>query len=164
MKNNSLQFLLLSIFLASCGGGGGGSSLELTVQQFSSFSVNEDDIYETIISSSTNKPATITYTISKPSANANVTISDSGALFYSPKPNYFGSDTFSITVIATPEGQTGSYESRTLNVNANVISVNDPPTIIVNDDLSSFNESTLIFDDNLSISVCLLYTSDAADE
>ena len=155
MKNNSLQFLLLSIFLASCGGGGGGSSLELTVQQFSSFSVNEDDIYETIISSSTNKPATITYTISKPSANANVTISDSGALFYSPKPNYFGSDTFSITVIATPEGQTGSYESRTLNVNANVISVNDPPTIIVNDDLSSFNESTLIFDDNLSISVTI---------
>ena len=155
MKNNSLQFLLLSIFLASCGGGGGGSSLELTVQQFSSFSVNEDDIYETIISSSTNKPATITYTISKPSANANVSISNSGALFYSPKPNYFGNDTFSITVIATPEGQTGSYESRTLNVNANVISVNDPPTIIVNDDLSSYNESTLIFDDNLSISVTI---------
>ena len=153
MKNNSLQFLLLSIFLASCGGGGGGSSLELTVQQFSSFSVNEDDIYETIISSSTNKPATITYTISKPSANANVSISNSGALFYSPKPNYFGNDTFSITVIATPEGESGSYESRTLNVNANVISVNDPPTIVVNDDLTEYNESTLIFDDLLSINV-----------
>ena len=49
MKNNSLQFLLLSMFLASCSGGGGGSSLELTVQQFTSFSVNEDDVYETII-------------------------------------------------------------------------------------------------------------------
>ena len=155
MKNNSLQFLLLSLFLVSCGGGGSGSSLELTVQQFSSFSVNEDDIYETIISSSTNKPSTITYTISKPSANANVSISNSGALFYSPKPNYFGNDTFSITVVATPQEQTGSYESRTLNVNANVISVNDPPTIIINDDLSSFNESTLIFDDNLSISVTI---------
>jgi len=154
MKNNSLQFLLLSIFLASCGGGGG-SSLELTVQQFSSFSVNEDDVYETIVSSSTNKPATITYTISKPSANANVSISNTGALFYSPKPNYFGNDTFSITVIATSEGQTGSYESRTLNVNANVISVNDPPTIVVNDDLSLYNESTLIFDDLLSINVTI---------
>ena len=153
MKNNSIQFLLLSFFLASCGGGGGGSSLELTVQQFNSFSVNEDDIYETIISSSTNKPATITYTISKPSANANVSISNSGALFYSPKPNYFGNDTFSITVIATPEGESGSYESRTLNVNANVISVNDPPTIVVNDDLTEYNESTLIFDDLLSINV-----------
>ena len=82
MKNNSLQFLLLSIFLASCGGGGG-SSLVLTVQQFSSFSVNEDDTFQTVISSSTNKPANITYTISKPSSNANVTISNSGALFYS---------------------------------------------------------------------------------
>ena len=151
MKNNSLQFLLLSIFLASCGGGGG-SSLVLTVQQFSSFSVNEDDTFQTVISSSTNKPANITYTISKPSANANVTISNSGALFYSPQPNYYGADTFSITVIATPEGQTGSYESQTLNVNANVISVNDPPTITINDDLSTYNESTLIFDDNLSIS------------
>ena len=63
MKNNSLQFLLLSIFLASCGGGGG-SSLVLTVQQFSSFSVNEDDTFQTVISSSTNKPANITYTLS----------------------------------------------------------------------------------------------------
>ena len=153
MKNYSLQFLLLSIFLASCGGGGGGSSLVLTVQQFSSFSVNEDDTYQTVISSSTNKPANITYTISKPSVNADVTISNSGALFYSPQPNYYGVDTFSITVLATPEGQTGSYESKTLNVNANVISVNDPPTITINDDLSSYNESTLIFDDNLSISV-----------
>ena len=154
MKNKSLEFLLLSIFLASCGGGGG-SSLVLTVQQFSSFSVNEDDDYQTVISSSTNKPANITYTISKPSANANVTISNSGALFYSPNPNYYGNDTFSITVIATPEGQTGSYESKILNVNANVISVNDPPSITVNDDLSSYNESTLIFDDNLSIGVTI---------
>ena len=155
MKNNSIQFLLISLFIASCGGGGGGSSLELTVQQFSSFSVDEDDNFQTVISASTNKPATITYTISKPSANANVTISNTGALFYSPKPNYFGSDSFSITVLATTDGQTGSYESRTLNVNANVISVNDPPTIVVNEDLSSYSDSTLIFDDNLSMSVTI---------
>ena len=107
------------------------------------------------ISYSTNKPATITFTISKPSANANVTISNSGALFYSPQPNYYGADTFSITVIATPDGQTGSYESQTLNVNANVISVNDPPTITINDDLSTYNESTLVFDDSLSINVTI---------
>jgi len=155
MKNNSLQFLLLSLLVASCGGGGGGSSLELTVQQFSSFSVDEDDTFQTVISASTNKPATITYTISKPSANANVTISDSGALFYSPKPNYFGSDTFSITVLATTDGQTGTYESRTLNVNANVISVNDAPAISINDDLSAYNESSLIFDDILSLDVTI---------
>ena len=61
MKNNSLQFLLLSLLIASCGGGGGGSSLELTVQQFSSFSVDEDDTFQTVISASTNKSATIDF-------------------------------------------------------------------------------------------------------
>ena len=52
MKNNSIQFLLLSFFIASCGGGGSG--LTLTVQQLSSFSVNEDETYETVISASAN--------------------------------------------------------------------------------------------------------------
>ena len=154
MKNNSLQFLLLSIFLASCGGGGG-SSLILTVQQFSSFSVNEDSSYQTVISASTNKPATINFTISKPSNNANITISDSGALFYSPKPNFFGNDNFSITVIASIEGQTGSYESTTLNINANVISINDPPTITISDDLTSYDQNTLIFDENFLVNVVI---------
>ncbi len=154
MKNNSLQFLLLSIFLTSCGGGGG-SSLILTVQQFSSFSVNEDSSYQTVISASTNKPATINFTISKPSNNANITISDSGALFYSPKPNFFGNDNFSITVIASIEGQTGSYESTTLNINANVISINDPPTITISDDLTSYDQNTLIFDENFLVNVVI---------
>ena len=154
MKNNSLQFLLLSLFLASCGGGGG-SSLILTVQQFSSFSVNEDSSYQTVISASTNKPATINFTISKPSNNANITISDSGALFYSPKPNFFGNDNFSITVIASIEGQTGSYESTTLNINANVISINDPPTITISDDLTSYDQNTLIFDENFLVNVVI---------
>jgi hypothetical protein len=154
MKNNSLQFLLLSIFLASCGGGGG-SSLILTVQQFSSFSVNEDSTYQTVISASTNKPATINFTISKPSNNANITISDSGELFYLPKPNFFGNDNFSITVIATIEGQTGSYKSTTLNINANVISINDPPTITISDDLTSYDQNTLIFDENFLVNVVI---------
>ena len=42
-----------------------------------------------------------------------------------------------------------------MNVNATVISVNDPPTITINDDLSIYDESTLVFDDNLSISVTI---------
>ena len=47
-------------------------------------------------------------------------------------------------------------KAKHLNVNATVISVNDPPTITINDDLSIYNESTLIFDDNLSISVTIV--------
>ena len=154
MKNNFLSFLLLPIFLVSCGGGGGGSSFVLTVQQFTSFNVNEDESYETVILASTNKPAAISFKISRPSNNANVTISSSGNLSYTPNPDYFGSDSFSITITASEEGQS-TYESKILNVTANVIAVNDIPTIVINDDLTVYDQSTLIFDDLVSINVTL---------
>ena len=163
MKNNYLSFLLLPFILVSCGGGGGGSSLVLTVQQFTSFNVNEDDFYETVISASTNKPAVITYTISRPSNNANVTISSSGDLSYTPNPNYFGSDGFSITITASQEGQS-TYQSKILNVTANVIAVNDIPTIVVNDDLTVYDQSTLIFDDLVSINVTLADVDNTANQ
>ena len=163
MKNNFLSFLLLPFILVSCGGGGGGSSLVLTVQQFTSFNVNEDEFYETVISASTNKPAIITYTISRPSNNANVTISSSGNLSYTPNPNYFGSDGFSITITASQEGQS-TYQSKILNVTANVIAVNDIPTIVVNDDLTVYDQSTLIFDDLVSINVTLADVDNTANQ
>ncbi len=162
MKNNFLSFLLLPIILVSCGGGGS-SPLVLTVQQFTSFNVNEDESYETVISASTNKPAVITYTISRPSNNANVTISSSGNLSYTPNPNYFGSDGFSITINASQEGQS-TYQSKILNVTANVIGVNDIPTIVVNDDLSVYDQSTLIFDDLVSINVTLADIDNTANQ
>ena len=88
MKNYSVYFLILTFFLTSCGGGGS-SSFVLTVQQFTSFTVNEDDSYQTVISASTNKSSTISYSISKPSINATVSISSEGSLSYTPNPNYF---------------------------------------------------------------------------
>ena len=162
MKNNFFIFLLLPIILVSCGGGGS-SPLVLTVQQFTSFNVNEDESYETVISASTNKPAVITYTISRPSNNANVTISSSGNLSYTPNPNYFGSDGFSITINASQEGQS-TYQSKILNVTANVIGVNDIPTIVVNDDLTVYDQSTLIFDDLVSINVTLADIDNTANQ
>ena len=163
MKNNFLSFLLLPIFLVSCGGGGGGSSFVLTVQQFTSFNVNEDESYETVISASTNKPAAISFTISRPSNNANVTISSSGNLSYTPNPDYFGSDSFSITITASQEGQS-TYESKILSVTANVIAVNDIPTIVINDDLTVYDQSTLIFDDLVSINVTLADVDNTANQ
>ena len=163
MKNNFLSFLLLPIFLVSCGGGGGGSSFVLTVQQFTSFNVNEDESYETVISASTNQPAAISFTISRPSNNANVTISSSGNLSYTPNPDYFGSDSFSITITASEEGQS-TYESKILNVTANVIAVNDIPTIVINDDLTIYDQSTLIFDDLVSINVTLADVDNTANQ
>ena len=103
MKNYSIYFLILAFLVTSCAGGGGSSPFVLTVQQFSSFTVNEDDSYQTVISASTNKPSNISYSISKPSINAAVSISSEGSLSYTPNPNYFGNDSFIITVSATQE-------------------------------------------------------------
>ena len=122
MKNNFLSFLLLPIILVSCGGGGGGSSFVLTVQQFTSFNVNEDESYETVILASTNKPAAISFTISRPSNNANVTISSSGNLSYTPNPDYFGSDSFVWQVKITDEDNLKPTKS---TYNIIITSVND---------------------------------------
>ncbi len=162
MKNYSVYFLILTFFLTSCGGGGS-SSFVLTVQQFTSFTVNEDDSYQTVISASTNKSSTISYSISKPSINATVSISSEGSLSYTPNPNYFGNDSFIITVSATQDGSS-TYESKMLNVTANVLAVNDIPSIIINDDLSGFNENTLILDEFISINVTIADIDNNANE
>ena len=162
MKNYSVYFLIIAFFLTSCGGGGS-SSFDLTVQPFSSFTVNEDDSYQTVISASTNKSSTISYSISKPSINATVSISSEGSLSYTPNPNYFGNDSFIITVSATQDGSS-TYESKMLNVTANVLAVNDIPSIIINDDLSGFNENTLILDEFISINVTIADIDNNANE
>ena len=59
MKNKFLVSLISLYILTSCGGGGGSAPLVITVTPFSSLSVNEDDTYETIITATTNQPATI---------------------------------------------------------------------------------------------------------
>ena len=162
MKNYSVYFLIIAFFLTSCGGGGS-SSFDLTVQPFSSFTVNEDDNYQTVISASTNKSSTISYSISKPSINATVSISSEGSLSYSPNPNYFGNDSFIITVSATQQGSS-TYASKMLNVTANVLAVNDIPSIIINDDLSVYNENTLILDEFISINVTIADIDNTANE
>ncbi len=163
MKNYSIYFLILAFLVTSCGGGGGSSPFVLTVQQFSSFTVNEDDSYQTVISASTNKPSNISYSISKPSINAAVSISSEGSLSYTPNPNYFGNDSFIITVSATQESSS-TNESKMLNVTANVLAVNDIPSLIINDDLSGFNENTLIFDDSISINVTIADIDNSTSE
>ena len=163
MKNYSIYFLILTLLVTSCGGGGGSSPFVLTVQQFSSFTVNEDDSYQTVISASTNKPSNISYSISKPSINAAVSISSEGTLSYIPNPNYFGNDSFIITVSATQEGSS-TNESKMLNVTANVLAVNDIPSLIINDDLSGFNQNTLIFDDSISINVTIADIDNSTNE
>ena len=155
MKNKFLVSLISLYILTSCGGGGGSAPLVITVTPFSSLSVNEDDTYETIITATTNQPATISYTISSQPSNAYVTISNIGELSYQPLSNYFGSDNFVITVSATRESDPSSVLRKTLSVSVTVNPVNDAPQIVVNDDFSGYDENYLIFDDVFRVNVSI---------
>ena len=145
MKNKFLVSLISLYILTSCGGGGGSAPLVITVTPFSSLSVNEDDTYETIITATTNQPATISYTISSQPSNAYVTISNIGELSYQPLSNYF----------ATRESDPSSVLRKTLSVSVTVNPVNDAPQIVVNDDFSGYDENYLIFDDVFRVNVSI---------
>ena len=155
MKNKFILALVSLFVLASCGGGGGSAPLVISVTPFSSLSVNEDDTYETILTATANQPANISFSISSQPSNAYASITNSGELTYQPLSNYFGSDNFVITVSATRESDPSSILRKTLSVRVTVNPVNDPPEIVVNDDLSTFDENVLIFDDSFRVNVSI---------
>ena len=155
MKNKFILALVSLFVLASCGGGGGSAPLVISVTPFSSLSVNEDDTYETILTATANQPANISFSISSQPSNAYASITNSGELTYQPLSNYFGSDNFVITVSATRETDPSSILRKTLSVSVTVNPVNDPPEIVVNDDLSTYDENVLIFDDSFRVNVSI---------
>ena len=155
MKNKFILALVSLFVLASCGGGGGSAPLVLSITPFSSLSVNEDDTYETILTATANQPANISFSISSQPSNAYVSITNSGELTYQPLSNYFGSDNFVITVSATRESDPSSVLRKTLSVSVTVNPINDAPQIVIIDDLSSYDENVLIFDDSFSVNVSI---------
>ena len=155
MKNKFILALVSLFILASCGGGGGSAPLVISVTPFSSLSVNEDDTYETILTATSNQPANFSFSISSQPSNAYASITNSGELTYQPLSNYFGSDNFVITVSATRESDPSSVLRKTLSVSVTVNPVNDPPEIVVNDDLSTYDENVLIFDDSFRVNVSI---------
>ena len=155
MKNLIFNLLIAVFIISSCGGGGGSDRLTLDVSNFNSLSVNEDDTYVTVISAQTNQPTNITFSITSPPSNATAEISNSGNLSFIPDPNYFGTDNFVISVSASATSDPTKTVQKNLNVSATVNAVNDPPVIVITDDLSVYNENNLIFDDTVEINVTL---------
>ena len=155
MKNKIFIFLISAFIITSCGGGGGGGPLILTVTPFSTLSVDEDDVYETVITATANEPSIITFTISSQPSNALISITDSGNLTFRPNPDFFGIDNFVITVSAARESDPTSVVRKNISVAATVNSINDAPTIVINDDLSGYNENNLIFDDTFRVNVSI---------
>ena len=125
----------MSNFIIFCGGGGGGGgsspdptpipSFSLTLGLFS-FSTNEDEIYTGSVNASANENVTLEYLITSQPSNGNVQLSSSGAISYSPKLNYFGSDQFEYSVRAVEKNVT-----KTATVNVTVNAVNDPPVLTI---------------------------------
>ena len=130
-----LYLLSLIFFISSCGGGGGGGgsspdpnpipSFSLTLGLFS-FSTNEDEIYTGSVNASVNENVTLEYLITSQPSNGNVQLSSSGAISYSPKLNYFGTDQFEYSVRAVEKNVT-----KTATVNVTVNAVNDPPILTI---------------------------------
>ena len=159
MKNKFYLFLCL-IFITGCGGGGGAAAFALLIADLGSTSTNEDIVFNSNVSASTNYDSVITYSISSSPSNGEATVSSSGAFTYTPNQDYFGQDTFAIRVTATRKdssGQTiGTPLNQVLSINMTVNPVNDAPVLnLVDNDFSSFSDTNIVFDDllNMNISV-----------
>ena len=151
-----LYFLSLIFIISSCGGGGGGGGgsdpvpipFSLTLGLFS-FSVNEDETYNGSVNASANETVTLEYLITSQPSNGNVQLTSSGAISYTPKLNYFGSDQFEYSVRAVEKNVT-----KTATVNITVNSVDDPPTLSFLT-FNNYSEDTLLFEDEQSFRIAV---------
>ena len=157
MKKNNIYALSFLIFLTSCGGGGGSAPFSFTVGLDQTVFTNEDTLLTGSFSASTNYSSNISYSITTPPTNGNVSISNSGRYSYTPTLNFNGDDDFGITLSATQvddAGQTiGAPITYTRSVDVTINPVNDSPTISVTSDFSNYSNGTLIFDDTYELRV-----------
>ncbi|MEL1227079.1 MAG: Ig-like domain-containing protein, partial [Candidatus Neomarinimicrobiota bacterium] len=143
-----LYFLSLIFIISSCGGGGGGGGgtdpvpipFSLTLGLLS-FSVDEDQIYSGSLNASANETVTLEYLITSNPSQGSIQLASSGAITYTPKLNYYGSDQFQYSVRAVEKNIT---KSATVNITIN--SVEDAPTVSFAS-FNNFSEETLLFED-----------------
>jgi len=129
-------FVFYTLLLVSCGGGGGGGSDSDPVNPgpvpfsitfgLTSFSVNEDEVYEGSIAATANETVTFSYSITTEPSNGRINLTSGGAFSYRPSTDYFGSDQFQYSVTAVEKNVT-----RTATVNVTVNSVNDAPILTI---------------------------------
>lgn len=143
-----LYFLSLIFIISSCGGGGGGGGgtdpvpvpFSLTLGLLS-FSVDEDQIYSGSLNATANETVTLEYLITSNPSQGSIQLASSGAITYTPKLNYYGSDQFQYSVRAVEKNIT---KSATVNITIN--SVEDAPTVSF-ETFNNFSEETLLFED-----------------
>jgi hypothetical protein len=152
-------FVFCTLLLVSCGGGGGGGSNNDSVDPVSvpfsitfgltSFSVNEDEVYEGSIVASANETVTFSYSVTSGPSNGRVNLTSGGAFSYRPSANYFGSDQFQYSVTAVEKNVT-----RTATVNITVNSVNDAPILTITNFVKSnefvFPDEEILVDVDIS--------------
>ena len=152
-------FVFCTLLLVSCGGGGGGGSNNDSVDPVStpfsitfgltSFSVNEDEVYEGSIVASANETVTFSYSITSGPSNGRVNLTSGGAFSYRPSADYFGSDQFQYSVTAVEKNVT-----RTATVNITVNSVNDAPILTITNFVKSnefvFPDEEILVDVDIS--------------
>lgn len=146
-----VKYLILLIFIASCGGGGGGGAppvpFAITLASSSSISVDEDTTYTGNVTATANEPVTLTYELTTTTTNGVLTFSESGAITYSPNENFNGQDQFSFSVTAVEKSIT-----RNSTVTITINPVNDQPTITL-DAQEGLDKNNLIFDLNPKFSI-----------
>ena len=97
------------------------------IAEDAAFSVNEDNVLNSILAISDREKDPFTIAISQPAAHGDLTVEDDGRFTYTPSENYFGEDSFTIEVTGK-YGKTSSAQI-TLSVNP----VNDAPSITASD-------------------------------
>ena len=146
-----VKFLILLIFIASCGGGGGGGAppvpFAITLASSSSISVDEDTTYTGNVTATANEPVTLNYELTTTTTNGVLTFSESGAITYSPNENFNGQDQFSYSVTAVEKSVT-----RNSTVTITINPVNDLPIISI-DSKTNLDKDNLLFDSNITVSV-----------
>ena len=146
-----VKYLILLIFIASCGGGGGGGAppvpFAITLASSSSISVDEDTTYTGNVTATANEPVTLNYELTTTTTNGVLTFSESGAITYSPNENFNGQDQFSFSVTAVEKSIT-----RNSTVTITINPVNDQPTITL-DAQEGLDKNNLIFDLNPKFSI-----------
>lgn len=141
------------IFIYSCGGGGA-APFAFQVGEITPVIINEDMGTSGNFSTSTNYTSSITSTISTFPKNGTATVNGT-SFTYTPSSNFFGEDDFSVTLTATQKDENGQNVGTPLtkirSIDITINPVNDSPTIEIFDDLSNYNENSIILDSTLQI-------------
>ena len=157
MIRNKLICIVTLVFVLSACGGGGSAPFSLTLPMNSSISIDEDNTHTSTFIASTNYKSQIIYEIINTTSNGNSNLTSTGSYTYQPNQDYFGSDNFTLRITASRVDNndiaTGEKIIKSLPVMITIRPVNDPPVIQIKDDLNTYSDLSLIFDDTLSVNV-----------